>query len=577
MVNVGKNLVQSSAAHELDAAREQAPKFEKVTWYKEPHLRNLYFLSIFLLVGSATTGYDGMLLNTSQQMNYWKDFFPEYENANKLGILINMYNIGSIISFLVTPFIADRIGRKPTIMIGCALMIVGAMLTAFSTGYNMYMGGRFVLGFGNSFSQMCSPMLLTEICHPQHRGPLTAVYNCLWNLGSLIVSCVGWGTASIGGHWSWRSITFIQAVPSMMQLVGIWWIPESPRFLVNKDKSEEALAVLAKHHGGGDENDPLVQFQYREIKETIQADRNSNRSTSYLDFFRTKGNLWRLAIIISLGIISQYSGNALFSNYMDIIYEGAGITEQDQKLALSAGKTILDLSVSIAAALCVDRFGRRPLFLTSACGMVASFTLWTITGAVYENSEVKVPVSEEFPDGVKITNQGAGYAQLPFIWLFGVFYAIGFSGLLVAYALEILPFHLRAKGMMIMNITVQAILAIGKYVPPSLCPRRVGKHANPSAAKPTSLPGTTCPTTGTLCSSTPSGTPSSSSSSTSCTPRPRVPPWKRSPASSTARTPSPTSTSTRWRRRCSSSTRRRGSTASRSRKRVFLRGHHCDS
>jgi len=60
------------------------------------------------------------------------------------------------------------------------------------------------------------------------------------------------------------------------------------------------------------------------------------------------------------------------------------------------------------------------------------------------------------------TNEGAGYAQLPFIWLFGVFYAIGFSGLLVAYALEILPFHLRAKGMMIMNITVQAILAIGK-------------------------------------------------------------------------------------------------------------------
>lgn len=53
------------------------------------------------------------------------------------------------------------------------------------TSFTVYMGGRFVLGFGNSFSQMCSPMLLTEICHPQHRGPLTAVYNCLWNLGSL--------------------------------------------------------------------------------------------------------------------------------------------------------------------------------------------------------------------------------------------------------------------------------------------------------------------------------------------------------------------------------------------------------
>jgi hypothetical protein len=79
--------------------------------------------------------------------------------------------------------------------------------------------------------------------------------------------------------------------------------------------------------------------------------------------------------------------------------------------------------------------------------MATAFVCWTITGAVYENSNE--------------TNAGSGYAQLVFIWGFGIFYDIGFSGLLVAYALEILPFHLRAKGMMIMNITVQAILALG--------------------------------------------------------------------------------------------------------------------
>jgi hypothetical protein len=183
---------------------------------------------------------------------------------------------------------------------------------------------------------------------------MTAVYNCLWNLGSLskhalfrlltkyepptnnlaVVSVVGWGTASINNNWSWRSITLIQAVPSVIQLCGIWWVPESPRFLINKDKSEQALAVLAKHHAGGDVNNATVQFQYREIKQTIEADRSAQRATSYLDFLKTKGNRWRLAIIISLGIISQYSGNALFSNYIDIIYTGAGIKEQNKKLAV---------------------------------------------------------------------------------------------------------------------------------------------------------------------------------------------------------------------------------------------------
>lgn len=76
------------------------------------------------------------------------------------------------------------------------------------------------------------------------------------------------------------------------------------------------------------------------------------------------------------------------------------------------------------------------------------FVGWTIAGAIYENSNM--------------TNDGAGYAQIPFIWVFGVFYSFAWSGLLVAYTLEILPFKLRAKGLMIMNIVVQAILAIGK-------------------------------------------------------------------------------------------------------------------
>lgn len=146
-------------------------------------------------------------------------------------------------------------------------------------------------------------------------------------------------------------------------------IPESPRFLIAKDRSDEALHILAKFHAGGDLNNATVQYEYREIKETIRIEQEASKATSYLDFFRTKGNRWRLAIIISLGVISQYSGNALFSNYMNTIYEGAGITDQNQKLGISTGKTILDLSVTIMAALTVDKFGRRPLFLVAIFGM----------------------------------------------------------------------------------------------------------------------------------------------------------------------------------------------------------------
>lgn len=130
-----KHSVQHGVEDNVAVAQAEAPRFEKVTWYKEPHLRKLYFLSIFLLIASATTGYDGMMVNTSQQMDIWKEYFPENEDPNKLGILINMYNIGSIISFFIVPYTADLLGRKPTIMIGCVIMITGAMVSAFCNGF----------------------------------------------------------------------------------------------------------------------------------------------------------------------------------------------------------------------------------------------------------------------------------------------------------------------------------------------------------------------------------------------------------------------------------------------------------
>jgi hypothetical protein len=113
-------------------------------------------------------------------------------------------------------------------------------------------------------------------------------------------------------------------------------LPESPRWLISKDRNDEALKTLAKWHANGNENNTTVQFEYREIRETLRLEKEVARSTSYMDFFRTKGNRWRLAIIISIGIISQYSGNAVISNYVNLIYTSAGITAQSQKLGVRA-------------------------------------------------------------------------------------------------------------------------------------------------------------------------------------------------------------------------------------------------
>lgn len=133
---VKKPVASQQVAENVEIARAEAPRFEKVYWLKEPHLRRLYFSTIFLMVASATTGYDGMLVNTSQQMQRWKDYFGDgVSDNNKLGILINMFNIGSIISFFITPYVADTFGRKIAIITGCIFMVIGGAITAFCNGW----------------------------------------------------------------------------------------------------------------------------------------------------------------------------------------------------------------------------------------------------------------------------------------------------------------------------------------------------------------------------------------------------------------------------------------------------------
>lgn len=262
---------------------------------------------------------------------------------------------------------------------------------------------------------------------------------------------IAWATSTIQNDWSWRTLTILQAVPAAIQLTFIFWVPESPRWHMAHERYDEALVTLAKFHANGDTNNATVQFEYQEIKETLRLEFEFKTNTSYIDFFKTKGNRYRLMILISLGIISQYSGNALFSNYMNLIYESMGIKDQNKKIPLNGGQTLLALIVSVSCAFLVDRVGRRPLFLVSTSGMVAMFLAWTITASQFEKTQ-----------DVKTT----GYPQVVWVWLFGVFYSLAWSGLLVAYALEILPYKLRAKGLMIMNLTVQSALVLGNYTNP---------------------------------------------------------------------------------------------------------------
>jgi sugar porter (SP) family MFS transporter len=387
------------------------------------------------------------MLNNLRILDYWKNYFGNPQEST-LGLLTALYSIGSIASLPVTPFIADTFGRKSAIIIGCVIMIVGASIQAAAKNLGYFMGGRFLMGFGNSLAQLSSPLLLTEICHPQHRARVTAVYNCLWNVGAIICTWLTFGTKRIDNDWCWRIPALTQALPSVIQLSFIWFIPESPRWLISKERNEEALAMLAKYHANGNVNNATVQFEYAEIKETLRLEFQYQKSSSYLDFFKTKGNRYRLMLLASLGLFSQWSGNGLVSYYATDVYNSIGIKDPDTQLGLNGGLTILSLIVSVSCALLIDRIGRRPLFMAATGTMCLCFVIWTICSSRSDQ------------------DSAAAKGVIAMIWIFSVCYALAWSGLLVAYTVEILPFKIRAKGLMIMNFFIQVALTINQYVNP---------------------------------------------------------------------------------------------------------------
>ena len=221
------------------------------------------------------------------------------------------------------------------------------------------------------------------------------------------------------------------------------------RFLIAKGRTEEAHQIIAKVHANGDINDEVVTLEMQEIKDTIKLEQEFE-GNGWLQLIKTKGNRRRLIILLSLGLFSQWSGNGLASYYMNIVLKDVGITATSTQLVINGCLQILNIIVAVGQCFVVDYFGRRTLFLTATTGMFFTFIVWTTAAGEYVENGVK----------------GAGNLVVACVYIYYVFYNMAWSGLLVGYAAEILPYSLRAKGLTVMFLMVDLALFFNQYVNP---------------------------------------------------------------------------------------------------------------
>jgi MFS family permease len=151
------------------------------------------------------------------------------------------------------------------------------------------------------------------------RNALLTVFtdNNFWWLGNIIAGWTTYGAnKNFANNYAWRIPTIVQAGMPAIVMVLILFFPESPRWLIAHDRSEEGLAVLAKYHGDGDASSPIVQLEYHEIREQMALFRADNPWWDMRELVNTRASRYRLYMVIGMSFFGQWSGNNVVSYFM---------------------------------------------------------------------------------------------------------------------------------------------------------------------------------------------------------------------------------------------------------------------
>ncbi|KAH8589562.1 putative MFS sugar transporter [Bisporella sp. PMI_857] len=402
---------------------------DTVPWYKKKNLRAMYLVMFPACMGiEMTTGFDGQIVNTAQIVPAWQKFFgsptgkiiagvPQYAvEPNLKGFLGASYNLGSILALPFVPLINDRFGRRWSIM-------VGSLITA------MYIVARIMLGFGFPFCVIAGSSMLGELGHPKERPFLGSLFNASYFLGQIIAASVGLATVTIPNDWGWRIPSLLQIFPAMLQITFIFFLPESPRYLISKDRADEAFDILVKYHAEGDRDSMFVKAEIAQIEATIKIELESAKQ-SWMDLLRTSGMRRRMLISGFLGLFTQWSGNTLISFYLNDILNLIGITNSVVKSKINIGISCWALIAAVSCAMISARFPRRRMYLTCACSLICCYTAWTISMERYMSTK----------------REAAAVLTLVFIFLYSPCYDIAYNALTYTYLVELWPYAERSRG-----------------------------------------------------------------------------------------------------------------------------------
>ena len=372
--------------------------------------RKVIFWSVSVALGGFLFGLDTAVISgcekTIQQLWNLSDAMT--------GQMVAMALYGTIAGAVFGGLPAEKLGRKTTLFWVAILYLVSSIGCALAPNVVMLMFFRFVGGLSVGASSVVAPMYIAEISPSEKRGQLTALFQFNIVFGILIAYFSNW-LIGTNDPSSWRLMLGIVAIPSLLFVVLMLYVPESPRWLVTKKgKTDEALKIL----------NLINPATAAATLETMELHSNSTKETNLAEFFSGR---YRFPILLAFlfAFFNQVSGINAVIYYAPRIFEAAGLATSSALLS-SVGIGVVNLIFTMLGLIFIDRFGRRFLMYIGSFGYIISLSM------------VSMAFFGLFP---------SGGMTIPFLlFAFIAAHAIGQGAVIWVFISEIFPNNIRSWG-----------------------------------------------------------------------------------------------------------------------------------
>ncbi|KAL9035422.1 MAG: hypothetical protein Q9180_004870 [Flavoplaca navasiana] len=422
-----------------DVNRIEAP----ITW-------KAYFMVAFAAFGGIYFGYDSGYINGVKGMPYFihqqtgKPYPPpdptdEEKAAFALeawrdSLITSILSAGTFFGAIIAGDVADFIGRRMTIIVGCTIFMVGVILQTASAGLGLLVAGRLIAGFGVGFVSAIIILYMSECSPRKIRGAVVAGYQFAITIGLLLAACVDYATQNRMDTGSYRIPIAIQMLWALLLGGGIAFLPDSPRYFVKRGKLDQAAKSLSRLRGQPISSD-FVQNELAEIvanhEYELQVVPQGSYWSSWANCF--KGSLWkpssnvrRTILGTSMQMMQQWTGVNFIFYFGTTFFNQLGTINNPFLISLIT--TLVNVCSTPISFWTIERFGRRPLLIWGALGMLICEFLVAIMGTV---------------DG---DNPATVRAMIAFICIYIFFFASTWGPGAWVVIGEIFPLPIRSRG-----------------------------------------------------------------------------------------------------------------------------------